>query len=142
MKRCTKCRENLPLTAFAINRSKPGGLSYECRQCHREIRKSYYLRHKKHEIRRVAQYRDVTSDLINQMRRPCVVCGESEKVCIDFHHLDPSKKDFAIGSIVRTGLSRQKILSEIRKCVCLCANCHRKVHAGLVLVATRLASNQ
>jgi len=30
--------------------------------------------------------------------------------------------------MVRSKYSRKKILAEIRKCDCLCANCHRKEH--------------
>ena len=26
-----------------------------------------------------------------------------------------------------------KALKEIKQCVCVCANCHRKIHAGLLL---------
>ena len=27
---------------------------------------------------------------------------------------------------------KENLLKEIKKCVCLCANCHRKVHAGII----------
>ena len=30
------------------------------------------------------------------------------------------------------GKNREWLSQEIAKCVCLCANCHRKVHAGLI----------
>ena len=29
-------------------------------------------------------------------------------------------------------LKIKKLLAEIKKCVCLCSNCHRKVHAGII----------
>lgn len=31
------------------------------------------------------------------MKSPCIICGESELVCIDFHHIDPNNKEFTIG---------------------------------------------
>lgn len=31
------------------------------------------------------------------MKTPCIVCGESEPVCIDFHHINPEEKEFTIG---------------------------------------------
>lgn len=45
----------------------------------------------------------------------------------DFHHLDPSKKDF---NISRKGYtySWDKVKKELDKCILLCSNCHRKRH--------------
>jgi hypothetical protein len=62
----------------------------------------------------------------------CVVCGEMEAACLDAHHVDPSEKDANVSS-----LAGQPVLlaEELKKCVCLCANCHRKLHAGLINIA-------
>lgn len=57
---------------------------------------------------------------------PCVRCGESEPVCLDFHHLDPSLKFGLLTWMANHGL--EKIKDEISKCEILCANCHRKEH--------------
>lgn len=62
----------------------------------------------------------------------CKLCGEAEPIALDFHHLDPSQKDYE-PSQAKT-MSRSVIKAEIRKCVVLCANCHRKVHAGILTV--------
>jgi hypothetical protein len=57
----------------------------------------------------------------------CSQCGENHPACIEFHHRDPSKKDFTIGeSLYRMG--KQSIIDEIAKCDVLCSNCHRKLH--------------
>jgi len=47
----------------------------------------------------------------------------------EFHHWDPREKEFGIS---RDGLARrwEAIEAELLKCVMLCANCHREVHAG------------
>lgn len=63
----------------------------------------------------------------------CSLCGYTK--CLDaleFHHLDPLKKDFAISQY---GHSRswQRVQKELDKCVMLCANCHREIHAGMQL---------
>lgn len=58
----------------------------------------------------------------------CRVCGEREAVCLDLHH--EGEKEFTISSA--NGVSLARLRAEIRKCIVLCANCHRKVHAGLV----------
>jgi hypothetical protein len=63
-------------------------------------------------------------------QHPCR-CGESEPACLDFHHRNPKEKLFALNAGVKSK-SLEVITVEIAKCILLCANCHRKVHAGLL----------
>lgn len=67
---------------------------------------------------------------INAHKTACAVCGESEAACLQFHHADQSNKEKNVISLATA--SMKKIVDEISKCVVLCANCHMKVHAGLV----------
>ncbi len=57
----------------------------------------------------------------------CTICGESRSYCLVFHHRDPAAKKFDIS------LGRDKafsaILSEVKKCDVICANCHLELHA-------------
>jgi hypothetical protein len=62
----------------------------------------------------------------------CYYCPESESICLDFHHRDPSEKSFRMGTAVALGYSVSRIREEIDKCVVMCSNCHRKLHAGLL----------
>ncbi len=65
----------------------------------------------------------------------CTICGYNRCIAaLDFHHLNPNEKDFSLS--VR-GLTRswEKIKSEVNKCVLVCANCHREIHAGIIKVA-------
>ena len=64
----------------------------------------------------------------------CAHCGENEPVCLDFHHLDPSQKDRNVTKGM-TGWSYKRIMEEIEKCIVLCANCHRKEHKRLKIMA-------
>ena len=61
----------------------------------------------------------------------CIVCGESEAVCLDFHHT--GEKTGKPSKLIRSG-SRDRIKKELDKTVVLCSNCHRKVHAGIVVL--------
>jgi hypothetical protein len=65
----------------------------------------------------------------------CQLCPESESICLDFHHIDPTKKDRSVGEMFRYGPSMKQLMDEVDKCVVLCANCHRKVHAGIAQLA-------
>lgn len=49
----------------------------------------------------------------------------------DFHHLDPSTKKFNLGAVRASARSWSSIVEELKKCVMLCANCHRGVETGL-----------
>jgi hypothetical protein len=60
----------------------------------------------------------------------CAVCGEGDPVCLEFHHRNPAEKQEDVARAVRAGWSLQRLESEVAKCVVLCANCHRKLHAG------------
>ena len=61
----------------------------------------------------------------------CEFCGEDHPATLDFHHLDPKTKDGMISTMVKRCYSRNKIQAEIEKCIVLCANCHRKLHAAI-----------
>ena len=62
----------------------------------------------------------------------CAICGYSKYVgALELHHLDPSEKDLSIGHLLRNRLSWKRFVVELRKCVLLCSNCHKEVHAGL-----------
>jgi len=62
----------------------------------------------------------------------CHICGYDKCVsALEFHHLDPSEKDFGIG---HKGYTRswEKVREELDKCIMVCANCHREIHDGLI----------
>lgn len=67
----------------------------------------------------------------------CARCGYDKKcpAVFDFHHLDPTKKDFAISGSCK---SFERIRAELDKTVLLCANCHREVHEELATESLQL----
>jgi hypothetical protein len=61
----------------------------------------------------------------------CVDCGIKDISDIfDFHHEDPSLKDFSIGK--KANVKFETIKKELDKCILLCSNCHRKRHAKVL----------
>lgn len=55
----------------------------------------------------------------------CIVCGYNKSIrALQFHHLDPTQKDFGISGTTK---SFEKLKPELDKCVLLCANCHGEV---------------
>jgi hypothetical protein len=73
--------------------------------------------------------------LINLKRTPCVICHEHEFCCISFHHYK-GKKKFHISTGVTMAVPIKTMLEELTKCICLCENCHRKIHAKILKLHT------
>jgi hypothetical protein len=72
---------------------------------------------------------------VNLKGGKCSICGYKRCIAaLEFHHKKRSKKDFSLS--VR-GLTRswERVQKEIDKCILVCANCHREIHADMVKVA-------
>ena len=61
----------------------------------------------------------------------CRICEESTRCCLDAHHTAPTEKKFSIYQAKNGNVSRAEMIQELEKCVCLCRNCHIKVHNGI-----------
>jgi acetylornithine/succinyldiaminopimelate/putrescine aminotransferase len=79
------------------------------------------------------RYRQQRQEMLDKFRaQGCVACGEMEPACIDAHHTDPKVKGFTLASGKTAGVAPGAFAEELAKCVPLCANCHRKLHAGVI----------
>ena len=47
---------------------------------------------------------------------------------LEFHHLDPTKKETIISS---DSITVEQAIAESKKCILLCSNCHKELHANL-----------
>lgn len=63
----------------------------------------------------------------------CVVCRETELAVLDFHHREGEEKRFTLSGSAACKPPAE-LDEELRKVVVVCSNCHRKVHAGLVVL--------
>lgn len=64
----------------------------------------------------------------------CCICGYNTYVgAFDLHHVDGETKEFGLST---RGLTRswEKLKAEADKCILVCANCHREIHAGVAKV--------
>ena len=61
----------------------------------------------------------------------CQICGYDKCMrSLDFHHLDPTQKDFAISTFKNKKI--EKLKTELDKCILVCSNCHGEIHDGLL----------
>lgn len=92
---------------------------------------------------RVAKNIQRKLDILNEYKskHPCVICEESEPVCLDFHHLNGDDKTNSIGQMIRK-CSIKAVMEEIKKCIVVCSNCHRKINAGMIDVSMYRVANK
>lgn len=74
------------------------------------------------------------SKLVAYKGGKCQVCGYNKcNDALEFHHIDPSTKSFTISSS-NIYKNMNKLKEEVDKCMLVCSNCHKEIHAGLVNV--------
>jgi hypothetical protein len=74
------------------------------------------------------------SKLVEEAGGRCALCGYDRcDAALQFHHLDPASKSFALSM---RGVTRSMAVcrAEAAKCVLLCANCHAEVEVGFSTV--------
>jgi hypothetical protein len=71
--------------------------------------------------------------MIDAMGGKCQICGYHNcNSALDFHHLDPTEKEFGFGGLRATIKGWDTLIQELRKCVLLCNRCHTELHNGVV----------
>lgn len=109
------------------------GLQSACKKC-------MNVSWKRSRQKKLAHYKQVQKQRQSNKRKEfnewksahiCELCGEQDSCCLDLHHLDPKEKDIEVSLIIHSW-SWKRIQQEVQKCIIICANCHRKVHAGKI----------
>ena len=114
MKKCSTCGREFELSNFyKCGRTTLGKVRYscECKTCRKE--------------RENKRYYEIKDDVM-AYKKPCVHCGIDKHYLIEFHHRNPSEKEFVVAHWRKK--SREQYLNEISKCDCLCKNCHEEYH--------------
>ncbi len=127
-KKCCMCKELLEIKCFKSNKRHKDGLQSQCVECQKEYRRKHYQLNKQKYIDKAKFWSDKFSVWWREYKEQfvCDRCGESDSVCIDFHHINDDK-DMGVAQLVAHG-NKKRILKELDKCIPLCANCHRKEH--------------
>ena len=96
-----------------------GRKRYKCARCHNDY--CLVLGRKKREL------------ALEIGGNCCRICGFAKyRSALEFHHLDPSRKDPAFKSM--RGWSEDRIRRELETCILLCGNCHAAIHSGELAV--------
>ena len=110
---CPRCKKQCPIDNFYQRRGKPHGGVY-CKSCTSE--------------QSLERMQNLKRQMVKYKGGECVRCGYKKYIgALEFHHLDPSKKDFNPSSLKRYKFD-ERIKEELDKCILVCANCHREIH--------------
>lgn len=133
LKLCKVCGQYKEESEFP--KHSPGRLRSTCKECwNRRNKEQVLARTKKWAENNKEKRRKIVKEMRERRYKEflklkeglsCIICGESDPACLDFHHLDESKKEYQISDLV---MSREKMKEELKKCIPVCANCHRKIH--------------
>ncbi len=124
-KTCRSCEKELLLTKenFYSNGHTPKGTKKwkpTCKSCESSERKQSTM----------SVIHEICGKDLN-----CQLCGYNTCFrALEFHHVDPHTKEYAVSQFMSSRRSANVIRQEIAKCMLVCANCHREIHEGLVLV--------
>ena len=99
-------------------------------QENKEHMRSYYREYNRtHRFRLEANRKRIKDWLCDyKSNLKCEQCSESCSACLDFHHKDPSQKEFGICLGAARAYSIERLKIEIAKCSVLCSNCHKREH--------------
>ena len=79
--------------------------------------------------------------IIESMGGKCQICGYNKcNSALDLHHIKPEEKEISLGAIRANPKSWNTVIVELRKCVLICANCHREVHEGITEIPESIST--
>ena len=96
---------------------------------HAEYSRSHYLKTQEETKRRTKETKEEKKAqwYAYKATLSCTKCGFNHIAALDFHHEDPSTKLGNVHRFISNGQFK-KAYEEIKKCIVLCANCHRIYH--------------
>jgi len=115
-KYCPRCKTNKSIAEFHNRRNGKGKSTY-CKICTSN--------------QTLERQRALKIKAIEYLGGKCMHCGITGlPVIFDFHHRNPSQKEFTIGKSGKLK-SLDNVKAELDKCDLLCSNCHRLEHSRL-----------
>lgn len=118
---CPRCKTEKLKTEF-YNRRNGKGNSVYCKSCS--------------NAQTVERQKRFKQQCVNWKGGECVGCGYNKcNNALDFHHLGQDKKEFSIAHARLTSFN-ENIKRELDKCILVCSNCHREIHAGVLDLLT------
>lgn len=123
------CGDDKPLSEYHPNKQCSGGVVGTCKPCSMIRVKKWYKdnQYRRQELKNVRN-KEKKLKAIEFLGGKCLDCKNTYPSCAyDFHHISGEKEMNPSQAIAG---SFEKAKEELKKCVLLCANCHRIRHFG------------
>lgn len=129
---CKGCKQEKDDTDFNFRNRSKGIRQYYCKMCSRKQGQSHYNKNKQQVIQRSRANRNRGNFWYTQFKNTleCMNCGENHPSCLEFHHMSSVDKQNEPSNIYKWETFKR----EISQCIVVCANCHRKIHSGVLSV--------
>jgi hypothetical protein len=130
-KYCIHCKAEIDISQFNKNPTRRDGRDNLCRIHRREYQQKWYEKNREKHIKRVhinnIAVRERNTELLLDylLKHPCLDCGESDPLVLEFDHVRGVKTK-EISCMIQEKWSWKAVEAEIDKCVVRCANCHRR----------------
>ena len=131
---CCSCKIEKVEEEFSWSKKAENKRNGQCKACYKEYKRQYYLKNKKLCRQKADDRKEKIKEwyIDYKSKQKCEICFESCPACLDFHHINDEEKEICVAQAVARNWSISNIKKEIDKCVVVCANCHRKIHAGII----------
>lgn len=95
----------------------------------RQSQRDHYYRNKEQYLKRNRERKKRLKKEWLEFKKSlsCEMCGEDHISTFDFHHIEKHPDNRAVNRLV-SDYNFKEAYQEIKKCMVLCANCHRKHH--------------
>ena len=128
MHKCSKCGLEKDLSEF---HKRPNGRPYShCKLCQNAYGREHYKNNTNYYVEKAAA---LNAKLLAANRQwvldylqshPCIDCGETDPIVLEFDHRDPTEKTNNVSSLMTR--KPEMLQAEVVKCDVRCANCHRR----------------
>ena len=105
-------------------------MPYKNKEKQKQAQHESYLRNRDTIISRGKSRRKERKEWFRHLTKghECIKCGENNPVCLCYHHRKGTIKKDTIAAMLHEFRSKEIIIEELKKCDCLCHNCHAKLH--------------
>lgn len=79
--------------------------------------------------------RNTKAKIVAAMGGCCQICKYSKcNSALELHHIDPLDKELTLSQALSNPKKWEALENELSKCILLCSNCHKEVHAGITSI--------